>query len=68
MDNVQCIDIFNKYKIGVVVSGADMYVEIGDYSTEAKAIKILNSICGRHDATPVSNWTFEMPSDEEVEG
>jgi hypothetical protein len=65
-DNATDIRISAKNQVMVNYPMEDAYNWLGAYSTEAKAIKVLDMIQRRYDATPTTHWTFEMPSDEEV--
>jgi hypothetical protein len=68
LDNVQRIDAYGR-KIGAVAANDDCYVEIGDYGSEAKAIKVLDMIQGTwENQTERFKYAFQMPSDEDVEG
>ena len=77
MDNIDTIDI-RENLIRAFNGGNDMGINIGKYSTEEKAIKVLDMICGVYclledikcgavQAQKYDSFCFDMPSDEEVE-
>lgn len=83
LDNIESIDICG-YKVDglrttqdednanvwyIAYSGYEKMLFIGHYSTEAKAIKVLDKIQDYHTNTINARCrVFQMPSDEEVEG
>lgn len=78
MDNIDTIDI-RENLIRAFNGGNDMGINIGKYSTEEKAIKVLDMICEKYTEPIVranytneesliyANSVFWMPSDKEVE-
>ena len=71
--NIAIITRDSRFKIVVYYPIEDGYDYIGEYSTEAKAIKVLDiiqSLYDDKDRDPMwygSSRVFQMPSDEEVE-
>ena len=72
MDNLADIRVTSKNQIMATYPSEDAYDYIGEYSTEAKAIKVLDMIQQAYAEfrgdNVYSGSSFQMPSDEEVEG
>lgn len=79
LDNIKRLSagkIYGKDETGWLIE-LERELSIGQYSTEAKAIKVLDMISSAYDNLnmyhnqPEQGWIysiFQMPSDEEVEG
>lgn len=68
MDNIDTIDI-RENLIRAFNGGNDMGINIGKYSTEEKAIKVLDMIAQNYVESEkyIIRRVFQMPSDKEVE-
>ena len=65
----QCLAILVKAKQICINDGTDMWADgylIGEYSTEEKALNVLDQIVDYLEY-PFDNNVFQMPADDEVE-
>lgn len=68
LNTATSIDVDSDGSIYVECGTPDMYTKLGTYSTEKKAIKILDMIQNAYEyiMTEKQSYTFEMPQDSEV--